>query len=208
MKKYLIILLVASSLQAMQQTIEQLRTDSQGSVLRVLDIDENARDVIFLHPKSNQLYDAEISKDGPSIMSSSEELLSLAVEDRDSSYVNLLLDRDKSIVNKSYKNRNDRDAQFPLERAVKKRNIETIRLLLEAGADPNQEELLHDCLNSNPLFYALTLGDSGIEIIKLLEKHGVDPEKHTYADLNALQYARLYKMNKALQILEPGDPLD
>jgi len=66
--------------------------------------------------------------------------------------------------------------------AAERDDLEAVRILLQYGASPNRDEVLHPC----PLMRAIsTNGPNSLEIVKLLIQYGADPYKTDGTALNA-----------------------
>ncbi len=80
-------------------------------------------------------------------------------------------------VNKNEDSQGNTGQYTPLMEAVRSGSIETVQLLLEAGADPNQGQYERE--GSTPLFCAVggcaPGNDPNIEIVKILLKAGANP---------------------------------
>lgn len=70
------------------------------------------------------------------------------------------------------KNAIDENGQSFVHHAVKTRQLEFLRCLLETGENPN----LKDFQDNTPLFYTLSKKHKDGETVKLLLKYGADPE--------------------------------
>ncbi len=102
--------------------------------------------------------------------------LKCAVLSQNTELIKLVLER-KPVFSQTDKS----DKNDPvLLTAVKKHNVEIVKLLLEAGANPNERTLNSGCSES-PLYAALfneaysNYSNYDFEIIKLLIKYGADP---------------------------------
>lgn len=102
--------------------------------------------------------------------------LKCAVLSQNTELIKLVLDR-KPVFSQTDKS----DKNDPvLLTAVKKHNVEIVKLLLEAGANPNERTMNSGCSES-PLYAALfneaysNYSNYDFEIIKLLIKYGADP---------------------------------
>ncbi len=92
-------------------------------------------------------------------------------------------------------NERDNDGWTPLHHAAAKNQLETARALLAGGADPNVLSLL----GGTPLHEAAVSG--GVEIIRLLIAHKVDPTVVSKQAVTALDIARQYKNQPAIDEL-------
>jgi type 1 glutamine amidotransferase len=92
-------------------------------------------------------------------------------------------------------NERDNDGWTPLHHAAAKNQLETAKALLASGADPMT---LSD-LGGTPLHEAAASG--GAEIIRLLLDHKVDPKVKSKEGVTALDIARRYKNQPAIDAL-------
>ncbi len=79
--------------------------------------------------------------------------------------------------------------------AVQHRDAETVQMLLEGGADANQDSFL-----CKPLTTAATWGKT--ETVKLLLGHGADPNGRDYSGLTALHQAKEYGYTEIIELLK------
>jgi ankyrin repeat protein len=63
--------------------------------------------------------------------------------------------------------------ESPLDAAVKERDIEMLKALLERGADVNWENEI----GTTPLETAVSMGEPDVEVVRLLLKAGADPNR-------------------------------
>ena len=89
----------------------------------------------------------------------------------------------------------DKDGWTPLHHAAAKNQLETAKALLAGGADP----MTLGELGGTPLHEAAASG--GAEIIKLLLDHKVDPKIVSKEGVTALDLAKQYKNQAAIDIL-------
>lgn len=118
---------------------------------------------------------------------------------------------------------------FPLSHAVETGNKLAVKALLDAGANPNQEDLMRICIRDDfgPIAKLLIEAGSDLEgrptwekdddyetsliyavrenrrtIVKLLLDAGADPNKHDGSDESALLVARMNKAKGLVRLLE------
>jgi len=92
-------------------------------------------------------------------------------------------------------NAQDQDGWTPLHHAAAKNQVETAKALLAGGADPMTLSLR----GGTPLHEAAASG--GAEMIHLLLEHKVDPSLKSKENVTALDIARQYKNQAAIEIL-------
>jgi hypothetical protein len=92
-----------------------------------------------------------------------------------------------------------------LERYVYNKDLEVVERLLAAGADPNATEDLHDYMLWLLHEYLATKSTSGERILALMEvllQGGANPNRIAMNNLRAYDYARQYKLEPLVSILE------
>lgn len=89
----------------------------------------------------------------------------------------------------------DKDGWTPLHHAAAKNQLETAKAIIAGGADPTT---LSD-LGGTPLHEAAASG--GEEIIRLFLAHKVDPTVKSKTGVTALDIAKEYKNQKAIDVL-------
>jgi ankyrin repeat protein len=92
-------------------------------------------------------------------------------------------------------NARDKDGWTPLHHAAAKNQLETAKVLLAGGADP----MILSELGGTPLHEAAASG--GAEIIRLLLEHKVDPKVVSKENVTALDIAKKYKNQPAIDVL-------
>ncbi len=92
-------------------------------------------------------------------------------------------------------NQLDNDGWTPLHHAAAKNQLETAKALLAGGADP----MTLSELGGTPLHEAAASG--GAEIIRLLLDHKVDPKVISKEGVTALDLAKKYKNQPAIDVL-------
>jgi len=92
-------------------------------------------------------------------------------------------------------NERDKDGWTPLHHAAAKDQLETAKAILAGGADPSTLSQL----GGTPLHEAAASG--GAEIIKLFLNHKVDPKVKSETGVTALDIAKEYKNQPAIDIL-------
>ena len=93
-------------------------------------------------------------------------------------------------------NAGDQDGWTPLHHAAAKNQLETTRALLDGGADP----MTLSALGGTPLHEAAASG--GPAVIRLLLEHKVDPKLKSKEGVTALDVARQFKNQPAIELLE------
>lgn len=88
--------------------------------------------------------------------------------------------------------------QTPLSIAVNEENIDTVRLLLVHGADPNH------LANSTPMLHS-AISDGNEGIAKLLFQYGADPDAVDEYGINALQLAAQANYKELLELIMRSD---
>lgn len=98
----------------------------------------------------------------------------------------------------------DKFGTTPLYRAAVQGEREIVRLLLEAGADPNLESGAED--EGMPLCAAASWGRT--EIVRLLLQHGADPSAPDRGPMTALAWAERNRYAEVVDLLlkAGGDP--
>ncbi len=98
--------------------------------------------------------------------------LTKAVRDEDTSKIKEQVNKDKSLL----RFREPRFGQPLLTLAVTNKNYQSVKTLLELGADPNMQDLSH---GESPLTASANIGITGVDadprFLKLLLKYGGDP---------------------------------
>ncbi|MCR5612902.1 ankyrin repeat domain-containing protein [Treponema sp.] len=103
--------------------------------------------------------------------------LKSAVLSQNKELIKLVLDKKPDLTQKSKSGKTD----TVLMTAVKKHDVETVKLLLEAGTNPNERVIDYDNCSESPLYLAVCNAyysnhrEQDFEIIKLLIKYGADP---------------------------------
>ncbi len=92
-------------------------------------------------------------------------------------------------------NARDKDGWTPLHHAAAKNQLETAKVLLAGAADP----MILSELGGTPLHEAAASG--GAEIIRLLLEHKVDPKVVSKEKVTALDIAKKYKNQPAIDVL-------
>lgn len=83
----------------------------------------------------------------------------------------------------------------PLHKAVVTNNIDLVKLLLEAGADPN----LRQAQSMTPLHFAAFAGPDRSAIVELLLRHGADPSLRDAQGRTALEYDHNPRVSAAIR---------
>jgi ankyrin repeat protein len=92
----------------------------------------------------------------------------------------------------------DKDGSTPLHCAAWKGHEEVVRLLLEAGADPNARNV-NEHWGTTPLHAAAHANQS--VIAELLIEHGADPNAHDLAGKTPLHHTTFHKATAAAKVL-------
>jgi len=126
----------------------------------------------------------------PNVTDSSQRgILHLAVERGNATLVAALLKA------KADPNPGDKDGWTPLHHAAAKNQVEIAKLLLAGGADPMRLSKL----GGTPLHEAAA--SAGADLIRLLLEHGVDPKLKSKEEVTALDIARKYHNQAAIEVL-------
>jgi type 1 glutamine amidotransferase len=94
-------------------------------------------------------------------------------------------------------NARDKDGWTPLHHAAAKNQLESAKKLLDGGADP----MVLSALGGTPLHEAAASG--GAEMVRLLLERKVDPKIVSKDGVSALDIARKYKNQPAIDVLAP-----
>jgi hypothetical protein len=141
------------------------------------------------------LLDSGAKPDG--VDSSQRSILHLAVDRSNATVAAALLKA------KANPNLGDRDGWTPLHHAAAKNQLEIAKLLLAGGANP----MLLSKLGGTPLHEAAA--SAGAPLVQLLLDHKVDPSIKSKEDVTALDIARKFKNQPAIDVLSkvtPGTP--
>jgi len=84
----------------------------------------------------------------------------------------------------------------PLMYASEEGHLDTVRLLVERGADVNQQDLDYSCS------ITLAAEENHWDIVEFLLENGADPEVRNYAGRNVLDYARTAKRVELTKVLQ------
>ncbi len=97
---------------------------------------------------------------------------------------------------KANPNRRDKDGWTALHHAAAKNQLQSAKTLLDCGADP----MILSELGGTPLHEAAASG--GAEIVRLLLDHKVDPKVKSKEGVTALDIARQYRNQAAIEVLD------
>ncbi len=178
---------------AQNQTISQLQKDCNEAQSIVTDL---FQDTLKRCPSAL----ISIQKRQPNLLNiaqlkKTKSLLHTAIHENNSNQLKILLKlgHDANLLNNQ--------GRAPLVTAIIHKNLTAIKMLLESGADPNQEDISTEL---KPLHRAIIQGN--INIVKVLLKHGADlnattPHGETALSLGLIAHP---KMLRAIQKRQPN----